>query len=248
MKINKRFFHLLLLLLLVCFGFTLASAQPAGQSNKFGLGLIAVVPQPDSPIVIIPTDVDNSYQYNLKINYDIKNISEKRVKAFVIIQHNSTSEYSGRVDYFHPIEIGRTIGSWNTELKVNLKPDSKIYLSVGYILFADETSWSTVPKDEVEFIYGLIEGQKKILSELKIMAKTDKVALSKLLEQQAPVANLKNLNIDKTKSDEWKFGFEIGCKMVLAQLKDISEKIGIDMLPLEPEDFYNSIEPMRIGR
>ncbi len=246
MKIIKNFELSLIFVLLFYLGqFPVYGQLP--DLNKQKPVVVEIVPQPESPLVITPIGVDTSYQYNLKINYNVKNVGEKKVKAFIITQQNSSSEYSSGMDFFSPLNLGQTLDSWNVESKVNVKPDSKIFLSVDFILFADETSWGKSTKSEAEFIYGFIEGQKKMLSELKIMLKTDKAGVSKLLEQKDIVIDIKSPKIDKTKSEDWKVGYVVGYKVVWVQLKDISEKHGVEMLPLEPEDFYNTIEPMRIA-
>jgi hypothetical protein len=252
MKSTRRFRRTIILTILLSISLViLAQSQVPGQfseSNKQSPVTVEAIPQPKNPLVITPTGIDNSYEYNLVIKFTVKNIGEKKIEAFVVTQQNSSKAQSGEMNFFSPVNVGQTLDSWNVEAKSNLKLDSKIFLSIGYILFADGSFWGKSTKKETDFIYGFIEGQKKMLSELKVMAKTDKAALVKLLEQEDFIIGIESSRIDKTKPEEWKVGYVVGYKTVWLELRPIYKKLGIEMLPLEPDEFYNSIEPIWVAR
>jgi hypothetical protein len=231
----------------------LAFGQSSG-SDKQNPVTVEVISQPNSPLIITLTGLNNFFEHNLVINYSVKNIGEKKIAAFIVTQYNPSASRDGGMDFFTPLAVGQTIDSWNIEPKTNLESNSKIFLAIGYILFSDGTSWGESTKDETDFIYGFIEGQKKILSELKRTAKTDKAVLVRLLEQENFIIGNSQIDrIEKLKPEEWKarhrfeIGYRVGYIAVWVELKQIYKKLGIEMLPLEPNEFYNSVEPMRVN-
>jgi hypothetical protein len=202
--------------------------------------------QPQCPLIVTPIGFDTSYKDKLVVNFAIKNVSEKKAKAFILSHKISDSSYNGGLDFLSPLDIGQTMNAWVPELNTNLRPDSKISLSIEYVLFTDGTSWGKASKKNVEFIDGYMEGLKTTLSDLQLLARSDKGALVKLLEQETFIFD--RSKIDKIKTDDWRMGFELGHRSVWIELKPIYKKLGLEMLPFELDEYHNSTEPIWLAR
>jgi hypothetical protein len=241
--------HAVILTLLGISLITLTQSSVFGQSSgldKQNHVAVEVISQPDCPLIIDPNGFDTSYKERLELNFAVKNISEKKVIAFILSHKISDNSHNGALDFLSPLNIGQTMNGRVAELNTDLTSESKISLSIEYVLFTDGTSWGKISKKNSEFIEGYMEGLKKTLSELQLLAKSDKGALVKLLEQEAFAFDRSRL--DKIKTQDWQGGFEMGYRWVWIELKSIYIKFGIEMLPLKLDEFHKSTETIWLAR
>jgi hypothetical protein len=125
-----RIRHSVILTIIFSIGLALTQSPAFGQSSESGkqnTTVVESIPQPNSPLIITLTGLNNSYEHNLIINYSVKNIGEKKITAFIVTQYNPSASRDGGMDFFTPLAVGQTIDSWNIEPKIHLKPNSKFF-------------------------------------------------------------------------------------------------------------------------
>ncbi len=224
-----------------------ASFAQAINQDKQNLKLISIVSQPDCPLVLTPAGVDDSNEGITVLKFDVRNFSERKIKAFSISRSMLGDEkIRGLITFIISFNAGETTEGWASEAKVNINSDSKILLAVDYVLFDDGGFWGKDSRKESGFISAYPEGQKKALSEIKkLIDKLDEIALLRLFDRE--ITKLDSLDIDKNKSDEWRIGYLCGYKVVLAELKTMYQKQGLSALPSTLETFNELVKPIRVG-
>jgi hypothetical protein len=220
------------------------------QSGNFDKKLndtVEVVSQPDSPLIVSPTSIENNYPEDLLIRFDIKNIGNKKIKAYTVSRDlTGEKDVRGHLTFFSPLNSGETVSGFDHELKEKVEEGRKIILSVKFVLFEDGTFWGSNSIPQLDFFNGYFDGQKKMFSRLQLLiSQKNETALSQLMTQNINEFDVPD--IDKKAPDKWQVGFEIGYKGTLNELKPFYQKQGSNFLPLTPKDFDSLITPITVA-
>jgi hypothetical protein len=219
------------------------------QSRYFNKTLndtVNVVSQPDTPLIITPTKIENNYPDDLLVRFDIQNISGKKIKAYTI-SRNLTGEKDvrGHLTFFSPLDPGELTSGFDHEIISVLKDERKIIFSVKFVLFEDGTFWGGDSIPQLEFFNGYFDGQKKMFSRLQLLIdQKNEAALTTLMTQDINKFDVPDM--DKSRSEKWHNGFDAGYRVTLNELRPFYQKQGSNLLPLTPKDFNSLITPIAV--
>ena len=146
----------------------LASFAQAINQDKQNLKLISIVSQPDCPLVLTPAGVDDSNEGITVLKFDVRNFSERKIKAFSISRSMLGDEkIRGLITFIISFNAGETTEGWASEAKVNINSDSKILLAVDYVLFDDGGFWGKDSEKSLDLFQPIPKGKRKLCQKLK---------------------------------------------------------------------------------
>lgn len=222
--LKKSICHQIFFAGLLIFGASDALAQEFANEykNQPPISAAAAV-QKDCPLLISVLSTENADAMFQIVNYSIQNVSRKPVLAY-------TLEGNGK-------GVGKIITSWYNKLfqpqtvkfeqfyeeRANIRPESKLSLSIDYVLFADGSSWGEDKHQTSERIIQYIAGRKAAVEYVrKLIEKNNREVLSELFEQdivefQVPIPD--------SKMDEMlQRNFRSGYKSVLLTLQQNKDR------------------------
>lgn len=182
-----------------------------------------VITQKDCPILISVFNTENSDRTFQTVNYSIQNVSQKPILSYTLVGNGKgvgkiiTSSYISKL--FQPQAVNF---EQFYEERANIRPESKLSLSIDYVLFADGSSWGEDERKTSEQIIQYIAGRKAAVEYFrKLIEKNDREVLSKLFEQdivefQVPIPDSK---MDEMLQRNFRSGYK-GVLLTLQQNKD----------------------------
>lgn len=180
-----------------------------------------------APLSMSVDKVSNTEKDFQTIIYSAQNTNTKAVRAYVMLQKDSSGLGIAMTNYFYPaFAAGHSIKNSVSIERVNVKPDAKVYLFLDYVRFVDGTSWGADTERQSELIEGHLNGHGYAFSEIQqLLAENKDDVVGTLLTQE--ITSINPLTIDQTKSKLWQRGFVTGYRSTLSRLKRIFEKDGI---------------------
>jgi hypothetical protein len=183
-----------------------------------------IVKQKNCPLTITIINVDNSASSFQKVDFVLRNVSNKSVRAYVLLgQANTTGKINTysfatkflRANEFHEGEVFLE--------RVAIRESKQLFLSIDYAEFEDGSSWGADSQGFSKNISGERAGRLAAIRELKNVITSDNLAyLTGLLNQ-----DITEMAIDLPKSKQsegWKKGYKTGYKTVFSMLQSSEEK------------------------
>lgn len=201
--------------------------------------VVEVVEQTDSPILITTVSVDNSAESHQTINFVIQNVSDKNIKASVLLHGRQPGVNGSTTSFFQSFATRQMIQEAIYEERVNIREGGKMFLSVDYVEFEDGGSWGGDSQKMSEHIAGMKAGQENAVAEIKKLSGNQKT-LSDFLRQD--LAQIKPLDVGTAESEKWRRGFLSGHKSTLRTLQSAYEKQGSEAVAAKLKDLEKSIE------
>ena len=139
------------------------------RSYRPRLDIVSVVPQPDSPLGFKPVRLSGSSPL---LQIEVKNVGNRDIRAFVLAGFPEFRRQPGWPFILnHPRRPGAS-RSFPMLLPDNFGSET-IESSVDLVAFSDGMNWGPDTKGESEFLRGLEEGQRDVVSEVRVLLAGD---------------------------------------------------------------------------
>ncbi|HKC62927.1 MAG TPA: hypothetical protein VKB86_04785 [Pyrinomonadaceae bacterium] len=217
----------------------------SGFSQSIPLRVV-VAQQPDSPILVFSTYVDQSDPLRPRYGYTVTNASDKPIRAYTIQESVSRGGGGPIVGisltnlpavklFLKPNETKQEEGGVG---RVYQSPPDKVELAVDFVEFADGTRWGNDTSKSGERLDGFRAGGKAAIKKYREILVTDG---AKGLEQALEDTNLIQPE-GQSKSSVWADGFNSGVSIVKSRLSAAKTKGGQDEIKRELEKPFDSTE------
>jgi hypothetical protein len=219
----------LIILLIHLQGFSLTTGKPQAP-------IVSVVEQPDAPLTISVEGTDVLNPLSPQIKYTIRNLSNKAVRAYTILEETVTSKGKGT-----GITITSLDNDGNPLQPMQTKPGSfdslslsdplvSLTLSMDYVEFADGTAWGKDMQHTAEHLAGQREGRKQAFIKIReVFDKQGIGAVTELIRQEGAEI----IGPPGGHSPNWEYGFRVGHNSILYHLKTAYQKGGLQKLAAE---------------
>jgi hypothetical protein len=206
---------------------TSAFAQTSDNITKDQAPIVPeIVKQKNCPLAITVVNVDNSALSFQKADLVLQNVSNKSVRAYVLLGQAKTTgkintysfaTKSLRANEFHESEVFLE--------REAIRESKQLFLSIDYVEFEDGSSWGVDSQGFSKNISGERAGRLAAIRELKnIIIANDVGNLTKLLDQEITEITVDLPESGQSESDGWKKGYKTGYKTVFSVLQSHREK------------------------
>lgn len=190
---------------------------------------VVVEEQPNSPVLLLPTFIDDSNPLVPRYGYSLTNKSDKRITAYTIKRTAVLSDGGTNVGY-EVVELPavKILIAPNQSRQDELgyvsfpQPPASITLSMDFVEFVDGTRWGTDITKTGDRLDGKRQGGQLAIRKFReILANKGIDALSQALEAEGLIQPP-----DKTKSDAWLNGFRTGINVTRQRLTTAKQRGG----------------------
>lgn len=188
---------------------------------------VEVIEQKESPLRITVVDVDNSGRVHQEIICSLQNVSDKSIRAYVLLADGQKSNRGGKIIiHYFSIKLFHAGESSTTSMpieRVNIQNDETISLSIDYVEFSDGSFWGADRERKSQTIAGERAGKKAGITYFRELIKNgDSVGITNSLRQDITEINVEVP--DKNQTEEWKGGFQTGYRTVVSILQKITDQ------------------------
>ncbi|HEX8068484.1 MAG TPA: hypothetical protein VF546_00935 [Pyrinomonadaceae bacterium] len=185
-------------------------------------------------IAVVETDISN--QTSPYVKYTVRNLSNKAVRGYTILEETVTNKGKG---------VGATITSLDNDGKLlqplqekpevfdNLRGSSPLIsltLSVDYVEFADGTVWGKDTQGGAESFAGQREGRRQALTKIRAISDEQGMgAVAELLGREG----VEVAAPPDGRSQSWTYGFRVGHNAALYRLRTLYKTGGAQTLATE---------------
>ncbi|HLL99564.1 MAG TPA: hypothetical protein VK400_00790 [Pyrinomonadaceae bacterium] len=219
-------------------------AQISDDKTKNQPPVIAeIVNQNNSPLRITITNVDNSNKDYQEINYSVQNVSNKDVRAYVVLHHSKSNGDRGTTirrfgtKLFHPNEFDNVRLSEERNL---IKPDDALFLSIDYVEFDDGSSWGNDTARQSEYIAGSRAGWKEAVKQSKLIYNQKGTTLTEFLGQDS--AEIISPPVDTSQTSKWQEGFRSGYRAAIATLQKAYKNQGVKAVQIKLNEMEKAVD------
>lgn len=190
---------------------------------------VLVAEQQNSPVLLLPTFVDDSNPLVPRYGYSLTNKSDKKITAYTIQRKAVLSDGGTNVGY-HVVDFPavKSLITPNQNRQDELGyvsfqlPPTSITLSIDFVEFADRTRSGADNSKTGEMLDGKRQGGQLAIKKFgEILASKGIEGLSASLESASLIEPP-----DKTKSDAWLNGFRTGVNVTKLRLTTAKQKGG----------------------
>lgn len=209
--------------------YTVTRSQDPSDKFKEQPAIVAEVLKLDnSPLLVTVSSVDNSPLSYQLINLVIQNVSEKKIKAYVIAHSYSVApSAAGTSSSFHQEFVpGEIVFDSIGEARANVKAGVKLLLSLDFVRFTDGTTWGPDSQQQSQYISGQIEGETRAAAQIS--------RLLEYLNTEAVVSILSKTTSEtdppferKSESEKWWRGATSGYRGFVFKLQSAYQSDGI---------------------
>jgi uncharacterized protein with PQ loop repeat len=235
------------MLLNICLTFFLIKgvlAQTSDNKTKNQPPIVAeTTRQNDSPLRITIINVDNSNKDYQEINYTVRNVSNKSIRAYVVLNNSKINGDRGTTirrfgtTLFQPGEFDK---GWLSEERSLIKSDDVLFLSIDYVEFADGAFWGKDTARQSEYIAGSRAGWKEMVRQLKLLYNQKGTSLTDFLKRDATEIN--PLSIDSSQTSKWQDGFRSGYRAAASTLQKTYKNQGADLIYIKLSEMEKVID------
>lgn len=219
---------------------TVSLSQTPGDRRGIEPLVVEIKEQTGSPVIITAVSIDISTASYQTVNFVIQNISDKNIKATVLLHGDKAEGATGSATSIYlSFTVGQMMREMVREEGVNTESSSKMFLSIDYVEFEDGSFWGDDSKKMSEHLSGFKEGQKNAAGQIKDLL-NDQKALSNFLGQET--TEIKPPDASVQESDKWRRGYSTGYKSTFRALQSAYEKQGIEALSAKLKEIEKSIE------
>ncbi|MDQ3800671.1 MAG: hypothetical protein M3384_14585 [Acidobacteriota bacterium] len=205
--------------------------------------VVETVPQNDSPLRITITNIDNSNKDYQEINYTVQNVSNKSVRAYVVLNNSKINGDRGTTirrfgtTLFQPGEFDK---GWLSEERNLIKSGDVLFLSIDYVEFEDDTFWGKDTAQQSEYLAGSRAGWKEAVKQSKLLYHQKGTALIDFLKREATEINPPS--IDSNQTSKWQDGFRSGYRAAISTLQKTYKNQGIDLIHIKMSEMEKAID------
>jgi hypothetical protein len=196
---------------------------------------ISIMPQPDSPILITLTGVNQDSLGKKRLGYSVRNVATKNIRTVVIAGIPGAAKAS---TYFG---TSLTPGGMQDKQEVPWKGGlDKAVVSVDFVLFEDGTTWGPDTLGESQYVIGVFDGQKDALADIKaLFGSHNEGALKELLISDRNAIRPAKMNTNG--NPKWQDGYTSGYRNGVGSFQIDYRQGGLSTVPRRIEEMERDL-------
>ena len=225
------------ILFLTCFADAQRKLEPAPENFK-------VADQLDSPLQLTINGLYPVAFGSGSFEYSVRNKGTREVdRAILKVSRGAVSDpvYIGWPDDLYEmgydaglvggasrvfsLSVNRYVGGQNDK---SVKPEDGLVMAVDFVLFKDGGKWGADTMGQADFLLGLVEGQKKFLSEVRDLVGTkDETSLKALISRDGPPDDMPDIHGDTKRLEGIRRGYFAAKFVTRADLEGRGDLSGV---------------------
>ncbi|HEY0081045.1 MAG TPA: hypothetical protein VGB73_20745 [Pyrinomonadaceae bacterium] len=207
--------------------------------------IVSIAEQQGVPLLITIERIDTSNPLDPQVNYTLKNLSDKPIRAYTVLEETATSSSKVKNSTIKNITSTAQLLLPNQSRQEMFGGQSfsdpllSLILSIDFVEFADGSTWGEDTQHAAENLAGQRAGGRETLKKLRgLFAAQGIEAVKKLITQ----GNIEVVSPLVGQSEKWQYGFKIGHNTILSRLRTAQEKGGSRQLADELQKTFDAAE------